>query len=127
MNQQEIIEFNRKCAEFIGAKPQQFGASKEYELYGFIESIEDGGDEKHFFATEEMKFHSDWNWIMEVVDKIEELGFITNSWSFPKDDNLHEFNIFDSECGHIEAAGKCRKEAVVQAINQFLTRHNANK
>lgn len=27
------------------------------------------------YLIEELKFHSDWNWLIEVVEKIESLGF----------------------------------------------------
>lgn len=31
----------------------------------------------NFFKSDEVKFHSDWNWLMEVVEKIEKLGYWT--------------------------------------------------
>ena len=64
----ETIENNKLIAEFMGAKPNKGG---EYEMYGIIQNIEDGENEQHFFFSSEMKFHTDWNWLMEVVEKIE--------------------------------------------------------
>lgn len=61
MTQDQIQEYNKLCAEFLGAHARQFGASEEYELYGYLDCIEDGIDEKHFFMVDEMLFHSDWN------------------------------------------------------------------
>lgn len=54
-------------ATYLGAKPNKNG---EYEMYGIIDSIVDGVDEKHFFYPDEMLFDEDYNWIMAVVHKI---------------------------------------------------------
>ena len=52
MTQEEITAGNILIAEFLGAK--RFGT--EFELYGTVECIEDGEDEKHFFIP--MKCYS---------------------------------------------------------------------
>jgi hypothetical protein len=70
MNTQEN---NRLIAEFMGATPIMLGASKEYEMYGIIECIEDGEDEKHFFIDDEMLFNTSWDWLMQVVERIEQV------------------------------------------------------
>ena len=70
MNTQEN---NRLIAEFMGATPIMLGASKEYEMYGIIECIEDGEDEKHFFIDDEMLFNTSWDWLMPVVERIEQV------------------------------------------------------
>jgi hypothetical protein len=76
-------------------------------------------------AVAKMKFHSDWNWIMEVVEKIETLidGFVL-------------FRIEDEGC-FVAAMGvqnynnyttmATKKEAVIQAIWDFLNWHKENK
>ena len=70
-------ENNKIIAEFMGAKEiiteTTHRIYKEFEMYGIIESIEDREDTKHFYQPEEMLFNSDWNWLMEVVEKIENL------------------------------------------------------
>lgn len=65
---------NKTMAEFMGAKPFRESVSEDiysYEMYGVIESIDDGVDEKHFFLPSEMKFHISWDWLVPVVQKIE--------------------------------------------------------
>ena len=62
-------EKNILMAEFLGVKPLKLGASTEYEMYGVIECIEDGIEEKHFFLAEELLFHDSWDWLMEVAMK----------------------------------------------------------
>lgn len=73
-----IIENNELIAQFMGANSHKVYVDQntlEYELYGVIECIQDGPDEKHFFYPKEMLFYKSWDWLMPVVEKIENLGF----------------------------------------------------
>lgn len=65
--EQTIIEDSRLIAEYIGGRQEEHG---DYEMYGIIESIDDGPDEKHFFLPSEMLFLSSWDWLMPVIRKI---------------------------------------------------------
>ena len=65
---------NKLIAEFMGAKPLVLGGSTEYEMYGVLDCIEDGVDEKHYYIDDEMRFHESWDWLMPVVRKIEDGG-----------------------------------------------------
>ncbi len=62
---------NKLIAEFMGVKPTILGDEITYEMYGIIDCIEDGLDEQHFFLEEELMFHTSWDWLMPVVEKIE--------------------------------------------------------
>ena len=79
-------ENNKIIAEFMGANPFREYPDEDifsYEMYGIIESINDGENEKHFYLPEQMLFSSDWNWLMEVVEKVKETQpFITFDLSF---------------------------------------------
>ena len=66
------MKSNKLIAEFLGAKPISLGASVEYEMYGIIECIKDGVNEKHFFIPDEMEFKESWDWLMPVVAKCRE-------------------------------------------------------
>lgn len=115
MNKEEILEYNKRCAEFLGWDYNKFMDRWNEDMlhqYSFVESIE-------------LKFHSDWNWIMEVVETIEKLtnqdGYrwqvlIQNNFCVIEDNN----KIFDSNKIIHE---KTKKESVVQTINQFLIWH----
>ena len=59
---------NKLIAEFMGAKPLVLGGSTEYEMYGVLDCIEDGVDEKHYYIDDEMRFHESWDWLMPVVE-----------------------------------------------------------
>ncbi len=73
---------NALIAEFMGAKPLVLGGSTEYEMYGVLDCIEDGANEKHYFIDDEMRFHESWDWLMPVVEKIESMkaDFRIKSW-----------------------------------------------
>ena len=60
---------NKLIAEFMGAKPLVLGGSTEYEMYGVLDCIEDGVDEKHYYIDAEMRFHESWDWLMPVHKK----------------------------------------------------------
>ena len=61
---------NKLIAEFMGVNPTILGDEITYEMYGVIDCIEDGVDEQHFFLEEQLLFHTSWDWLMPVVEKI---------------------------------------------------------
>lgn len=63
--EQNIIENNKLIAEFIGRK----GKVNKY-LYTFKEIPE---PRNIWFTPQTAKFHSSWDWLMPVVEKIESL------------------------------------------------------
>ena len=65
---ENIIENNKLIAEFLGETKQPF----EFSQFGYINSL---GEWKDTFFDNQLKFHSDWNWLMEAVEKIESLGY----------------------------------------------------
>ena len=65
---------NKLIAEFMGVNPTILGDEITYEMYGIIDCIEDGVDEQHFFLEEQLIFHTSWDWLMPVVEKIENGG-----------------------------------------------------
>ena len=112
-------KYNELCASFLGAR--YYPASKEYELYGVLECIEDGENEKHFFTPHSMEFDSDWNWIMEVVEKIEkECGVSIVGGPVKKPTCVIYLGNLKAKSGQ----GNSKKEAVVQAIWEFLNWYN---
>jgi len=154
MTQQEILDYNKRCVEFLFPN-----AIEEYKS-GDI-SLEDGLFKKGmliFGHFEMMKYHSDWNWIHEVIEAIEKLGSYTVmkrkiygefkisrysvSFYFSPNQNfllqleLKPF-IVDEPWKHpmyknhiikeFDFKNKSKKEAVVQAINQFLIWYKENK
>mgnify|MGYP000858116377 CR=1 len=111
MNNQEILEYNKRCAEFLGWKI----------VDGIITWIPEENEFQHevgYSAKGFLKFHSDWNWIMEIVEAI-------NKTQNSKQGGDTTHSTLKREVQAL--LGKAAKEAVVQAINQFLIWYNEQK
>jgi len=135
MTQQEILDYNRRCAEFLGCVEHSYPSSMGTPFHGrrvwMSPTSSDGKTRTFYCVVGEEHFHDDWNWIMEVVEAIEKLPehYTTaiHSDTFDKGDEYKMF-IFNNE-GEILVGenGKTKKEAVVNTINQFLIWYNENK
>lgn len=117
----QVLEYNKMCVEFLLPKNDfdvyylpQFG---RYESnYGAITYYDS-------FSINDLKFHSDWNWIMELVEAIESFNSSMTLFII-EDERCH----VDSQLGwHIDVGTSSKKEAVVQAIYNFLKWYNSNK
>ena len=91
-----------------------------------------------YFHERDLKFHKDWNWLMEVVEKIESLGYrtLTENECFmitksklssfdvrSKDD----YNTIFSDNYEINHYGGSKKENVYNACIEFIKWYNENK
>ena len=80
------------------------------------------GIKTEYFKYEDLKFHSDWNWLMEVVEKIESLGYWTEllggchqEFRIGKINQIKEF---------INKDGSDKKEAVYNTCLEFIKYYN---
>ena len=108
MEIQEVNDYNRRCAEFLGWN-KTHPKIKDWHIY--ITPI-------GHVSYDKMLFHSDWNWIMEVVEAI-------NKTQNPKQGGDTTHSTLKREVQAL--LGKSAKEAVVEAINQFLIWYEQNK
>lgn len=118
MTQKEILEYNKRCAEFLEWELQPITA-----LHNFREGSWKGKNGINHF---DLKFHSDWNWMMEVVKAIEKLGYVSSIYK----NGVEHCSGFlkDKEVSWIVLSkALVKEEAVVQAINKFLIWYNENK
>lgn len=111
-------ENNKIIAEFMGFDFSRFAND------GIIEPQEDiFFTDSKTFTLEELKFHSDWNWLMEVVEKIEEIENIR----FNVETSQDTCRIYDCEnfedIVNIEYADT-KIQAVYQAVVAFINWHN---
>ena len=126
MTPDEILDYNKRCAEFLGVdvnySTEVYKDSKS-TLRQYIHNMP---------KSESLKFHSDWNWIMEVVKAIEKLNFAVeiNSDTCVIQSNDGEYSESSNcmvNCSYEEySTHSSKKEAVVQAINQLLIWYNEN-
>ena len=112
MTQQEVLDYNRLCAEFLGWEYiDKDSHPNAYENYGwwlkgtYSKDVDALNNPNWKGFNSGLKFHSDWNWIMEVIEAIVKSREIDRV-------------LFLSICS--------KKETVVQAIDQFLIWYNEN-
>ena len=126
MTEKDILEYNKMCAEFLGLKngwwiSQQKPLTDDKKQWWNISGSTFLGTKVYY--NKDLQFHQDWNWIMEVVEAIENLF---------DGDMLVE--ISDESCymGYhkkyeMYTTMSTKKEAVVQGINKFLIWYYKNK
>jgi hypothetical protein len=130
MTQEEINNYNRLCAEFLGFKYKnqaKFWAIYPLDNSSYLRKL-------GYVRMDKLEFHSDWNWIMEVVEKIKYIEDNQEKF-FGEEYYLIHFEIdllngvdlfIDKKRLFSQSAfGEGQlKEAVVKAINQFLIWYN---
>ena len=121
-------ENNKIIAEFMGYIDN--GCSEE----GFLINPITNFDEE----INDLKYHNDWNWLMEVVEKIESLGYWTEicysnlgtktregkiTWcEITKENHL---DLFKDDCfTKIVRTEGSKKEAVYNACIEFIKWYN---
>lgn len=125
-----VTENNKLIAEFMGVR--------NIDDTKYIENLKemraDGLYFEQGYMTSELKYDTDWNWLMEVVEKIESLG--VNFWTVKNkvkltlvgdiakklNDSLYdtEFEGYDFEY-YIEGT---KIEATYQAVVEFIKWYN---
>jgi hypothetical protein len=131
MTQEEILQYNKMCAEFLGAI-----YSEHAEAWGFGNAKNIGSKMFHGVMyhnvieaqrfEKELKFHSDWNTIIEVVEAIEKLGETSTMYGTLVDITTTHIRIGKIVID-LKLVPMTKTKAVVQAINQFLIWYNKNK
>lgn len=86
MKKNTTITGNELIAKFMGLKAPyylpQFGKMKC------------NGDWKDTFESSELKYHCDWNWLMPVVEQIEQTSEFTGVLIYPRGCEIYEENLF---------------------------------
>lgn len=127
MTQKEINDYNEMCASFLGW--EKLDTDSEMQTWKVLYKNNEG----EYKYTLNMQFHSDWNFIIEVIEKIELLSdkfhgcfrvIIDSNTCTIKSSNLKIDNHRFSYTYHSECISETKKEAVVDAINEFLTFYN---
>jgi hypothetical protein len=108
-------EFNRLCAEFLGYV-NTTPTDPDFNIFENEKGMIIGNKIHTMLETMSMKFHSDWNWIHEVIEKINDT---------PIEDGFIE--CIEAKYLIFQRLGKTHKSAVVEAIWQFLNWYNEQK
>ena len=108
---------NKLIAEFMGmsqGKPNENRWKNDW----FEKLTTDGNEFESGRRHEHLLFDSSWEWLMPVVDKIEELEYFVHVLG---DGCI----IYDGECPKIIRTGS-RKEATYKAVVEFIKWYNEN-
>lgn len=127
MTQEEILQYNRMCAEFLGWEQYLDVNERFYGNWKPSTTLE----KPWSIRVERLFFDSDWNWIMEVVDSIEKINRLNDKEYYPYCITIWKNGcaISDGNNGYkiVNLLAASKKEAVVEAINKFLIWYEQNK
>jgi len=100
------MENNKLIAEFMGMQLTDIGWYDNEEVLGLNDNTFD-----------KLKFHKCWDWLMPVVDKIEDMGceiVVTNG----------ECTISGSNDYYKKSIGKSRRDTTYKAVVEFINEYN---
>jgi len=101
---------NKMIAEFMGFQHTPIGWFDADELLKLPNTTDNTFDE--------LRFDTDWNWLIGVVDKIESLGFVFKTYG--KGTTFLKKGTFNKPIWNDEFTGKDRKKAVYNACVEFI-------
>jgi hypothetical protein len=141
MTPQEIQERNKQIALMLNIKIEQcYPENKDYKQHGIVYTLEkEFADNVNsiFLSVSKLKFHSDWNWLMEAVEFIYgTLGFRKYSYSNEEHSRCLFTDMAIISQNHnygggniITDSGKqsTEKEAVFIAVSDFAKLYNEKK
>jgi hypothetical protein len=114
-NNFNLKEYSNYCAKLLGYL-NTTPTDPDFNIYENKNGFVIDGKQYTMLETMSMKFHSDWNWIHEVIEKINDT---------PIEDGFIE--CIEAKYLIFQRLGKTHKSAVVEAIWQFLQWYNQNK
>ena len=121
------MENNKLIAEFMGFSTQSDAIDDRTLAYYVGDSIinadnTNNENEDNVFHPEDMKFNSSWDWLMSVVERIENFGhefIIVESRCYVKHNTDHSIE----ELFHIETIGS-KIDTTYKAVLKFINNYN---
>jgi hypothetical protein len=116
-------ENNKLLAEFMGGLFNKYSnkygiGNAEYITIGKLNNVVKA---INHYDVVELKYHSDWNWLMEVVEKIEDLGIDVHiNTCVCRIVDVGEDRFEDIEC----FVNDDKKQAVYNACVEFVKWYN---
>ncbi len=120
MTLEEIIEANKLITEFMGATITQ-GDNSTCKI-SFSRENAPPQLSQYWCYSSSMQYHSSWDWLMPVVEKIESLKS-PNRFNFEIVSGSHCF-IYKDGYEFIEGDSDTKIQAVYEAIIEFIKWHN---
>lgn len=117
MTSEEIQEYNKLCAEFLGWK--SLSPKTKYCYWKFPEELCFKLRCSEPVHSNNLLFHTDWNWIIEVEESIEKLDDMV----YLRNERLGGINFYTIDFNNeatFYGQNLSKKEAVIEAIYQFL-------
>jgi hypothetical protein len=149
MIQEELLKRNKEIVLMLGWKKTSAHKRDQYGYYqpvvGYSTPYRNRLDtqaveyqfDKNAFAVEDLQFHSDWNWIMEGVEFIEEklkletvisnMGFGSNNQYININRGISIINETYDNPSKIMGKASTKKEAVFIAVSDFAKLYNEGK
>ena len=121
------MENNKLIAEFMGFPTQSDAIDERTLAYYIGDSIinadnTNNENEDNVFHPDDMKFDSSWDWLMSVVERIENFGYefiIVESRCYVKHNTDHSIK----ELFHIETIGS-KIDTTYKAVLKFINNYN---
>jgi hypothetical protein len=120
------MENNKLIAEFMGFELQKNPNERWFNQW-FTNDIL---NKPYHSRIEILHFDSDWNWLMEAVDKIESIGDEENNGEYFFE--IYKFGVTIFSNGNyvneiVDTTGKTKLEATYKAVVEFINYYNAIK
>ena len=133
MKEKDILKNNRLIAEFMGwvCKPRKSYNDNRKVLYTDKGKIFKYNKSAYLFNkdpwTAPLKFHSSWDWLMPVVEKIESLEI--NKLYTVVDIAIYQCSIYHKKLKEVKFFNfkDSKIEAVYQTVVEFIEWYNKNK
>ena len=107
-----IVENNKLIADFMGYEKYTY---RGYTMYVF--------EEDNHRTEVDLHYHKNWNWLMDVVEKIDSIGYsvnISSSMVYINSDNGRIVN-------PILIGVKTKIECLYEAVVEFIKWYNEQK
>jgi len=111
-------ENNKIIAEFLGYKSE---TKSDYLIF----EIPSNDGKNYKVIDKDLEFYSNWNWLMEVVEKIESLGFVFNITSGNTTVLKNHAAIYQTLIYRID--GRKKIQAVYNTCVEFIKWYNQQK
>lgn len=127
--EKEIIEGNRLIADFYSVGHKKYpNEIVNVMSYGFDPPI----DGSQWWHESKLKFHSSWNWIMPVVEKIVSLDIDFCADLLAKSERNYQYNVFIEKANgsSITSVKNIYGETMIitfwKAVIQFIQWYNSH-